>query len=401
MWGILIIMRFFSASLRMLYLHILHIFNDGYQASILLLLPFVAKEFGMNLTQVGVLGTVMSLLQVILAVPGGVVASKYGPYKTLISAALFYIFGFLGIALVPSFVFLIPFYILAGAGFGVFHPIAFAYVARITAKEKRGREMGNFTAIGDIGKFALSSLLTFTIVLIGWRMVSGIYAAFAFVIIVCIALILKLRKKDEAVSVADTGSKSATFKEILKHKEFLLVMATGMLDTFASASLFVFLPFLFLLRGVNAGVLGAFTGAFFIGNIVGKVILGRFVDKYKGVTIFVITEILMAISIILLAMSQQQFLLILFALILGVLTKGTVPVLQTVVSEVIDTVGSHEKYYGVYGSASAGAMTIAPLFLGIISDRFGIVAAFYSCAAAALIAIFPALVLRRKFSRHA
>lgn len=55
MWHI---RRFFAQfSLSLVSLNILHIFNDGFQASFILLLPFIVADLKIDLFQVGTLGT--------------------------------------------------------------------------------------------------------------------------------------------------------------------------------------------------------------------------------------------------------------------------------------------------------------------------------------------------------
>ena len=50
---------------RVKLLSVLHILNDGYQASFLLLLPFIAKDLNINLTQIGTLGTFLYGFEII------------------------------------------------------------------------------------------------------------------------------------------------------------------------------------------------------------------------------------------------------------------------------------------------------------------------------------------------
>src|SRR6266480_8091118 len=86
-----------------LLLNILHIFNDGYEASFLLLLPFIAKDLHINLAQVGILGTINNALSIIIAFPAGVLAAKYGGLKTLIVGLFVYSIGYLLTGFSPSF----------------------------------------------------------------------------------------------------------------------------------------------------------------------------------------------------------------------------------------------------------------------------------------------------------
>lgn len=79
---------------QFLTLNTLHIFNDGYESSFLLLLPFIAKDIHINLTQVGFLGTIFNSLSIHLAIPAGYIAKKIGGMKTLIFALFIYALGY-------------------------------------------------------------------------------------------------------------------------------------------------------------------------------------------------------------------------------------------------------------------------------------------------------------------
>lgn len=163
-------------------LSLLHILNDGYLASFLLLLPFIAISQGLDLSQVGFLGTILNSASVLLAMPAGYIAAKFGGLKTLIFALAVYGFGLLGCGMLGSSYLIIVMYALGGIGFGVFHPIAFALIAKWSPKATRGKNMGNFTAIGDVGRIAIATALSFIVVVIGWQQTAVLYAVIALIV---------------------------------------------------------------------------------------------------------------------------------------------------------------------------------------------------------------------------
>lgn len=372
-------------------LNLLHIFNDGYQASLLLLLPFIAKDLHLNLTEVGFLGTVFNSLSIFLALPAGYLATKFGGMKSLVVALFIYGAGYLATGISANYLTLLIPFIIIGSGIGIFHPIAFALIAKWSTKETRGRQMGNFTAMGDVGRIGIAALLTFIIAVLGWHTTAILYA----VIAMSVAFTVFFLTKTDQVKTKETPIVKMRLHEILTHKKFLFAAAATALDAFGSASLFVFLPFLLLERGVSPAFLGSFAAAFFVGNFAGKKILGRFVDQFGNASVLILAEILMAIFIVLLANSTSLFLIIVCSIILGLFTKGTIPVLQTMVSDAAEHHGNFEKAFGLNETLSNIAKTIAPVLLGIISDQFGIVSAFNVMAFVALLAIIPAFAFRR------
>ncbi len=370
-------------------LNILHIFNDGFQASYLLLLPFIARAEGLNLTQVGSLGTVLNVAGIVLALPAGYIAAKFGGLKTLVVALFIYGLALVGAGSFGNYYALLGLFALGGIGFGVFHPIAFALIAKWFPKERRGRAMGNFTAIGDVGRIGISAALSFIAVAIGWRQTALLYAGGA--IVMAVGSYHFLVSRADRVEVKERHATPMSLWQIIKNKRYVLAMSTGALDSFASASLYVFLPFLLLKRGISPALLGSFTAAFFVGNLFGKTALGRFVDKFGNSKVFIASELLMAGFIFLLANSTATLLIVICAVVLGIFTKGTVPVVSTMVSESVDHHGNFEKAFGLSAFITSVAITAAPLALGVVSDKLGIVAAFNVMAGVALVAVIPAV----------
>jgi MFS transporter, FSR family, fosmidomycin resistance protein len=373
---------------NLLFLTILHIINDGYHASFLLLLPFISQDLRLSLTQVGVLGGIVGVSSIFLAVPAGHIAAKFGGFRTLLFALLIYAVGFLITGIAPHFYFLMLTFLIGSVGFGIFHPIGFALVSRWSDKSTRGRQMGNFTAWGDVGRIGIAAAVTFIIAYIGWRSTSLLYASIAAVIFFYFYF-FHLPKGD-FIEEKHASQTPVSYKQLLSARPFLLASLTGVLDSFASSSLFVFLPFLLVAKGIDATILGSFTAAFFIGNFAGKTLLGRLVDKFGNIRVFVLSEIFMALLIIALAYTNAFIIIIAVSIVLGALTKGTVPVAQTLVSEAIEGHGSHEKAFGIHSLFVNIATTVAPILLGFISDRYGIINAFFVCAGIALLAILPA-----------
>lgn len=66
------------------------------------------------------------------------------------------------------------------AGYCIFHKVAFTYLTSNSDKRSLGKAMGNFTAIGDIGRIPFTSLAGFiaaisTFGFSGWRIVCLTY----------------------------------------------------------------------------------------------------------------------------------------------------------------------------------------------------------------------------------
>lgn len=371
-------------------LPILHLFNDGYLAAMPLVLPFAAEEFSIPLSMVGLLGSLLSFSGIILALPAGAAAARFGAVRLLSFAVLCYSIGFLLLGTAGGIAAIFAAFILGSIAFGIFHPIAFSAVAKESSSSQLGRNMGIFAATGDIGRIAFAAAVTFIIGLTSWRFTSFLYGIAAlFLFLFC--FIYALRRNDGNKETASKSKKKLDYS-ILKKKAFGLSNAASFLDSFANASLFIFIPFLLTFRGIDAAFIGVFTSVFFVGNLLGKVIMGRLTDRVKEEYLFIGCECCIFIALIILALSQSAVIISLLALILGFFTKGTVPIVSTMIAQSVGET-EYEAAYSVNSLSTSIANTLAPLFFGLLADILGVQAIFFACGIAALLAAIPAIVL--------
>ena len=371
-------------------LPILHLFNDGYLAAMPLVLPFAAEEFSIPLSIVGLLGSLLSFSGIILALPAGAAAARFGAVRLLSFAVLCYSIGFLLLGTAGGIAAIFAAFILGSIAFGIFHPIAFSAVAKESSSSQLGRNMGIFAATGDIGRIAFAAAVTFIIGLTSWRFTSFLYGIAAlFLFLFC--FIYALRRNDGNKETASKSKKKLDYS-ILKKKAFGLSNVASFLDSFANASLFIFIPFLLTFRGIDAAFIGVFTSVFFVGNLLGKVITGRLTDRVKEEYLFIGCECCIFIALIILALSPSAVIISLLALILGFFTKGTVPIVSTMIAQSVGET-EYEAAYSVNSLSTSIANTLAPLFFGLLADILGVQAIFSACGIAALLASIPAIVL--------
>lgn len=372
-------------------LQAMHVLNDGYAACLPLLLPFVKKELPLTLSQIGVLGAVLNFSGIALALPAGALAGRWGGLRLLSRAVLLYSAAFLIVAWAGGYAALLAAFALASLGFGIFHPVAFSAVARSAAAEELGKRMGTFTAVGDIGRIAMAAAVTALVARVAWRP-----AALSYGVVGIISGILLIAAVSRIPAQRAVGGRKRIFAPaLLRNRDFLLVNATGALDAFASSSLFLFLPFLLVERGSSPALLGSFTGAFFLGNLLGKTALGAVVDKVGNKRVFLASETLMAATVAAMAFAASLPVIIALALLVGVLSKGTVPVLGSMIADASRRDDSFEQAYGMSSFVTSVSNAVAPAVLGIVADALGIERVFLVCAAVALAALVPCAFVGR------
>lgn len=374
-----------------LLLQAMHVLNDGYAACLPLLLPFVKKELPLTLGQIGVLGAVLNFSGIALALPAGALAGRWGGLRILSRAAVLYSAAFLIVAWARGYAALLSAFALASLGFGIFHPVAFSAVARGSAPAELGRRMGAFTAVGDIGRIAMAAAVTALVARVAWRPAALTYGIAGLLMG---ALLVAAAARIPAAKGA--GERKRLFEPaLLRNRNFLLVNATGALDAFASSSLFLFLPFLLVERGSSPALLGSFTGAFFLGNLLGKTALGAVVDRVGNKRVFLVSEALMAAAVAAMAFASSLPVIVALALLVGILSKGTVPVLGSMIADASRRDGSFEQAYGMSSFVTSVANAVAPAALGIAAEAFGVERVFLICAAVALAALVPCSLVSR------
>lgn len=372
----------------------LHLFNDGYLAAMPLFLPFMTEELGISLSMVGLLGSLLSFSGIILALPAGIVAARFGATRVLSYAVLLYGAGFLVLGMSTGLPVVVLGFLLGSLAFGVFHPVAFSAVARNACDTRDGglgRRMGTFAATGDIGRIGFAATITVLIAWSSWRMTTFLYALIAaFVFCVCI---VSSRKDRGAVVV--TGRRKMLDFSLFRNNRFLMANFASVLDAFANSSLFIFLPFLLAFRGIGAVLMGSFTGVFFIGNLLGKVVFGWLADRVGQNRLFIISELCVAGFLILLSQVQNLVLILGIAFLLGFLTKGAVPITNVMIAEAVAGTEGYEVAYSVNSFTMSIASTVAPLVFGVMANSLGIQTVFIACAVIAVCAAVPAAVLSR------
>lgn len=380
-------------------LNSLHFLNDGIRTVFVSLLPFIAQDLHIGLTIVGLLGAAQGFLAAILSIPAGLISNKFSGFSILLISLLVYSIGAVGVALSPNLSFLIPIFFLAVSGFGVFHALGYALTAHASTDSNRGRNMGNFTAVGDIGRSIIPTIALFLAVFIGWRSTMIGIAILGIALFFIFRYYLQI--KNNHLLAEKVKTKQQTSKEWMKEmylllhdKKMRLVTIGACIDAFAGTPIYIFLPFFILARGINPELLGMFTGAYFVGSLIGKTVLGRAVDKFGNAKIFIMTEICMGVALLLLTFLYNIFALVTLSFFLGLFTRGTTPVVATLFSKVVEK-KQYEKVFAISITLLEFTGAISPIVLGLIADKFGLVWIFYISAFLAFISIMPIILYAR------
>lgn len=314
----------------------------------------------------------------------------------LLTLLLIYSLGILGVSSSINDSMLFFMFFLAAMGFGMFHTIGFSLTAKTSTPDTIGRNMGNFTSLGEIGRVSLPPLAVFATSLVGWRLSLGIIGIVGFLLFF-IARIFSFARDVSTAKKTTSQNHISFLKDIVslfKTRNAIYITFAAIIDSLASNPIYVFLPFLLVAKGTTPTQLGIAMAGFFVGSLFGKSLLGRGVDKLGNIKVFIFSEICMAISLLLISQSTNYLFLVLFSALLGIFTKGTSPVVQTMFSQ-LSHKDHYHKVYAVSELAIGLSAVITIIVMGIIADKTNIMIVFYIAAFLACLAILPILAFSK------
>lgn len=302
--------------------------------------------------------------------------------------------------------------LLVMAGFAVFHNLSFSYITTNTDRSRLGRAMSDFTAIGDVGRIPLVSFAAFAAAysvgsMPGWRAICLTYGAFA----ICAGLWLYCTRGSFAESgesgdaaTSATGAPAALPAKparrnpfaafaILKNRAVLLAMLGSMLNAFSNDRIFTFLPLLLVAKGMDATTIGSFALGFTLGSFAGKMACGRLIDIFGTRKIFITAGLTLTLLLCALLSSSNLVLTLLLALAIGIVTKGTVPVIQTIITEPVQGAQNYEAIFTVNSFGRGITNILTPTLFGGLAALWSLDAVYLLMAAVAALSIVPVLLM--------
>ncbi len=377
-------------------LNTIHVVVDGLYDSVPILLSFMVFSFGAGEKEAGV---VMSLANTVntFAGLGAIFFSRhFGSFRTMGLIVLVNSTGFLANAFSPGLYLAGICFIVGTAGFSVFHNLAFSYIATNSERCSLGKTMGDFTAVGDIGRIPLASLAGFLAAIPvfgfpGWRVVCIAYGLGALLFAGYVWFSFRNEKPEPAAGKPSAPAFGKFFPSfsLLRRRQYVLPILASVLDAVGSNQVFMFLPFLLFAKGIDPKVIGAFALAFTAGGLVGKTVLGRLVDTVGTRKVFIVSELIMAILLVLLLLGKHIVIVVGASLLLGIVTKGTVPAVQAIITEPVCEKHEFQDIIAINSFSRGVANMVSPLAFGWVASMAGIDSTFAIMAVFVASAVIP------------
>jgi len=383
---------------QILCLNLYHIFIDGLYDSIPILLTFIVFHFGGNEKQIGFIVSCGSFVATTCGLCTLFFSQRFDFRRILGIVAFLYGIGFLLNSFSQSTIYIGIFFAIAVAGHTVFHNVSFSYITDKTNRKVLGSTLSDFTAYGDIGRIPLTALSGYVAAVsiggvAGWRVICFSYG----ILVLGIGITLLLYKKQSDDTEHNNSQKSRRFLPLLasiREKNIKLVLWGSIINAFSSEQIFIFLPSLLLFKGFDHKILGALALGFTVGCFIGKTACGRLLDKFGTRKVFVVSQLILAIILILLIISDSLNTVIFIALLLGIVTKGTIPVIQSMITEPLPSSEYYNDVFTINGFVRGVVNVLAPTFFGLIGSNFNLNFTYSIMAISAVFAIVPVVLIK-------
>jgi len=335
-----------------------HFVDDGLTDSVYLLLPFIAAEFKLSYSQVGLLKGAFSGSMGLFQFPLSLLAERIGEL-TVIGAGTFGLTGgFLLLSRVHSFPGILFSLIVAKGMAAGQHGLSSSLVSKAFEVTGRRAAMGTYNFSGDMGKVFLPFLLALMINLWGWRQAITILSIGGFA---AGAILWGLAREKKGPPLSHPSEEKLGLQGkgwgIRDRKSFPALLTIGVIDISVRTALLTFLPFLLLEKGIPVAQVGFGLTLLFAGGAIGKFACGVVAEWLGIVPMVVGTEVLTAAGILSLTWLPSPWIWVILPVV-GVVLNGTSSVLYATVAEIIPP-GARSRGYGLYYAITLGSGAIS------------------------------------------
>lgn len=183
-------MKFDSETIVIFVSFVTSFFAVFLSAGIVLGVPTIANEFGMNNVVQNWIPTIALLVIAVFTLPAGQISGKYGVKKSLIIGVIIFILASFGACISISAEMFLFFRVLQGIGIAFSNVATMAMVVQAIKPQNRGKALG-FTVTGIYLAGSLSPVFCgFLVYNLGWR--AMFYFVVPFLILCLILMILKI-----------------------------------------------------------------------------------------------------------------------------------------------------------------------------------------------------------------
>ena len=359
------------------------------------LLPSIQADVGMSFTQLGFFTGIYGLLALLLSVPAGLTAKRFGEKRVLAAGLIGVAVGSVLLARAWSFESAVAFRGLTIFGYRFAFVSVLIAVAMTAPPQLRGRTMGVLGATSAMASVVGAPLGGALVGELGWRTAILGYAAMALLGAAVFFLFYRATAAPEltpvAASKADSAGERSAFRSPVV---WLLALVVG-LGGFGQFTVTYFVPSVAdSVYGLNAAAAGVIISTGYIAAIVLNLVIGMLTDRFDKLVVLGGIVALLSVASASLAVEHELLFRVATAVVIGFgfsaanqlygLAGSLMPRRETGNAMGIVSLGA--GLFGYFG----------PQMLGILRDTTGSFAAgFYMVAVADFLTLGLIVLLYR------
>ena len=378
-----------------------HAAHDGLSDMLYVLLPVLAEQFGLSLTQVGLIRGAHQAAMALFQIPAGLLSERLGERILLVGGTALAGAAFILAALSSGFPALLLMFFIAGLGQSVQHPLCSSILSVAYRRGGRRGALGTYNFAGDLGKFTIAGSSSLLLAVgVAWQAPA---MGFGLMMVFCAVLLMfaLLRMNAGAVPAVPDFTKIRISKGwgITNRRGFVSLCAIAAIDSSTRSGFLTFVVFLMLAKGVSEGWALQAIPALLIGGMAGKLACGYLADRIGVIRTVIITELATAAGIILVVVLPN---IAAFALLplLGAALNGTSSVLYGTIGDLVES-DSQSRAFGLFYTLISVCTIAAPLAYGMFGEWIGIEITLAAAACLVLLTLPITLVLRPAIAWHA
>lgn len=368
--------------------------HDGLSDMLYVLLPVLAEQFGLSLTQVGLVRGAHRAAMSLFQIPAGLLSERLGERILLVGGTALAGAAFILAALSSGFPALLLMLFLAGLGQAVQHPLCSSILSVAYRDGGRRSALGTYNFAGDLGKFAIAGSSSLLLAAgVAWQAPA---IGFGMMLVLGAGLLMfaliRMNAGGPPAVLGSTKIQKTKGWGIINRGGFVSLCAIGVIDSITRTGFLTFVAFLMLAKGVPEGWALQAIPALLIGGMAGKLACGYLAERIGVIRTVIITEVATAVGIILVVVLPN---IAAFAILplLGAALNGTSSVLYGTIGDLVES-DRQSRGFSLFYTLTDVFGVAAPLAYGMMGEWIGIETALVSAACLVLLTIPFTLALR-------
>lgn len=394
-----------------------HGVNEFFSIVIPPVIPLLVTDLGITYAQAGFLLTAFFLMYSVFQLPAGVLADRIGKGRLLIAGLVGMSIGIVLAATADGYGMLLVAQSVAGIGGSTFHPTGMSMISDVETASTEGRAMGVFGFGGAVGTLASPAIIGGLALIGGWRIALGTAGLLGLVVAVGFIPLLRGMDRREGHEPDDDprtdGGERPSMGPLERLRGSIGVPLGPAIAVLFLATLTLSLQHRAIHTFTTAYVVAETGASVGFGNYVYFLLLlgaslsslwaGSLADRIDRPTLGSSTALLTALLVgatvtlpwVLGGLPAWAIIptLSVWFFLIGVMMYAAYPVKNALASEYAET-GHSGGLFGIIQTASALGSAIGPALFGVLSTRWGVIAAFPVVAVVSLSLATLFLLLR-------